>query len=152
MSGTPQRLETVASHRLTKMLVAFGIGLALAVYAFHIATDPRSPEQRAREEAAVHAARGILQRYIAPGGPLEIVDPLAPNRAIGKVYIYPLGDGSGDGFEVSGYYRRGEGDFWHPFLMKLDAESRLAGLFVQDTDPDLGRRALTDPKLEVRAK
>lgn len=145
MPGEQKRFETVASHRFTKMLVAFGIGFALALYAFHFATDPRTAEQRAAEEATVYTARGILQRYISPGGPLEIVDPLAPDRAIGKVYIYP----SGDGFEVSGYYRRGEGDFWHPFLMKLDAESRLVELSVRDTDPGLRRRAGEDPAFVV---
>lgn len=126
--------------------MAFGIGFALALYAFHLATDPRTAAQRTDEEAAVRAARGLLHRHIAPDGPLEIVDPLAPNRAIGKVYVYP----SNDGFEVSGYYRRGKGDLWHPFLMKLDAESGLRELSVRDTDPDLRRRAAKDSAFVVR--
>lgn len=148
MPGDTKRVETVASHRLTKMLVAVGIGLALALYAFRFATDPRTAEQRAAEEATVHAARGVLYHYLAPEGSLEIVDPLAPDRAIGKVYIYP----SGGGFEVSGYYRRGDGDFWHPFLMKLDGESRLVELSVRDTDLSLRQRAASDPKLLVRTE
>lgn len=146
MSGEPKRFETVASHRFTRILVAFGIGFALALYAFHFATDPRTAARRTDEEAAVHAARGLLHRHIAPDGPLEIVDPLAPNRAIGKVYVYP----SPDGFEVSGYYRRGGTDPWHPFLMKLDPESGLLELSVRDTDPELRRRASENPALVVR--
>jgi hypothetical protein len=145
MPDDTKPVESVASHRLTKAIVALAIGLAVALYAFQFATDPRTADQRAEEEATVHAARDILHGYIAPEGSLEIVDPLAPNRAIGKVYIYP----SGEGFEVSGYYRRGEGAFWHPFLMKLDAESRLVELSVRDTDAGLARRALADPKLVV---
>jgi hypothetical protein len=93
MPGEPKRFETVASHRLTKVLVAFGLGFAQAQFAFHLATNARSPETRAREEAMVHLARDNLTRHVASDGPLEIVDPLAPNRAIGKVYIYPSNDG-----------------------------------------------------------
>ena len=146
MPGEPKPLASVAAHRLTKGLVALGIGIALTFYAFQLTTDPRSVEQRAEEEAMVHAARRILNRYIASGAPLEIVDPLAPRRAIGKVYIYPVGDG----FEVSGYYRRGQHDPWHPFLVELDAASRLLRVSVRDPDPTLQRLAGEDPRLVVR--
>jgi len=142
------RFETIASHRLTKIIVALGIGLALTFYVFQFATDPRTTVQRGREEAMVHTARGILHRYVAPEASLEIVDPLAPRRAIGKVYVYP----SGDGFEVSGYYRRGAGDSWHPFLVRLDGASRLVELSVRDTDPVLKRRAEEDPGFVVRTE
>jgi hypothetical protein len=146
MPGEPNHLETLAAHRLTQVLVAVAIGLALTFYAFQLTTDPRSVEQRAEEEAMVHAARGILNLYVASDAPLEIVDPLTPRRAIGKVYIYPVDDG----FEVSGYYRRGEQDTWHPFLMKLDAASRLLRLSVRDPDAALQRLAAEDPRLVVR--
>ena len=140
--------ETIVSHRGTRLVVAFGIGIALALYAFRFATDPRTAEQRAEEEAAVRAARAILQSYVSGGGPLEVVDPLAPKRALGKSFVYP----AADGFEISGYYRRGEGDTWHPFLMRLDGASALVELSLRDSDPDLRRRAARDPKLEVHER
>lgn len=146
MPGEPKHIESIAAHRLTQVLVAVVVGLALTFYAFQLTTDPRSVEQRAEEEAMVQAARGILNRYIASDSPLEIVDPLAPRRAIGKVYIYP----ADDGFEVSGYYRRHERDGWHPFLIRLDAASRLLQLSVRDPDPALQRLAAEDPRLVVR--
>lgn len=144
------RLETVAGHRITRLLVAFAIGLTLALFAFRFATDPRTAEQRAEEEAIVQAARDILQGYIGTGGPLEIVDPLAPKRALGKAFVYPYANGEHEGFEVSGWYRRGEGDAWHPFLMRLERTSELVNLSVRDRDAALARRAAEDPKLEVR--
>lgn len=95
----------------------------------------------------VEAARGILRGYLGDDASLELVDPLAPNRAIGKAYVYP----AGAGFEVSGYYRRNAADRWHPFLMRLSAGSTLVELSVRDDDPALRRRAVADPRLEVQA-
>lgn len=146
MPGEPGHIESVAGHRATKWLVALGIGVALALLAFHMATDPRTAAQRAEEEATVRAAREILARYVGAAA-LEIVDPLAPKRAIGKSYIYP----AGNGYEVSGHYRRGQADRWHPFLMRLDGERRLVELSVRDDDAALLRRAASDPKLTAQA-
>lgn len=128
------------------MIVAFSIGVALAIYVFHLATDPERGDQRAEEEAIVHAARDVLLRYIGADGTLEIVDPLAPNRAIGKTYVYP----ANGGHEVSGHYRRGETGAWHPFLLRLDADGQLVELAVRDADGGLRRRAAGDPRLSIR--
>ena len=76
---------------------------------------------------------------------LEFVDPLAPNRKVGKVYVYR----EDDGWAVSGYYRRGEGDRWHPYLLHLNAELVAKSLKVQDADPMLLNRAKADPAIEV---
>jgi hypothetical protein len=48
---------------------------------------------------------------------------------------------------VSGYYRRGEGDRWHPFLMTLDASTIITSLKLQDAA--LVERADDEPLLEV---
>jgi hypothetical protein len=34
---------------------------------------------------------------------------------------------------VSGYYRRGQNDRWHPYLMSLDASQAMTHLKVQDS-------------------
>lgn len=131
-------------HRMLRPLFALATGLLLAFYAFERATDPELRAQRAREEAMVLAARQILRERLAAGPGFEIVDPLAPRRAIGKAYIYP----AGAGFDVSGHYRRGPGDAWHPFLVRLDRDGGLVELSVRD--PALRERAAADPQLVVR--
>lgn len=133
------------NHRIMRWVVAFGFGLIVSLYAFQRISDPGPGMQRAREEAIVRTARDILGETIAPGAALEIVDPLSPDRKVGKVYVYP----TDSGWEVSGHYRRGSPDSWHPFLMQLDAGSTLVRLSVRDRDTRLLRRAAEDPRLIV---
>ncbi|MGH8168896.1 MAG: hypothetical protein ACREQ1_16775, partial [Woeseiaceae bacterium] len=64
-------------HRIARFTIALGIGLTLALYAFHRATDPEPAMQRAREEGVVLAARDILRTYIEAGPGFEIVDPVS---------------------------------------------------------------------------
>lgn len=115
-------------HSVLRLVFAFGAGLLLALYAWERATDPEIRAERQREEAAVLAAREILRSYVEAGATLEIVDPLAPKRAVGKAYIYP----AEPGWEVSGHYRRDDADPWHPFLMRLDEDLALVRLSVRD--------------------
>ena len=133
------------SHKVLRMLFAFGVGFAIAIYAYLRVTDPEPAIQRAREERVVVEARQILREVLPIAGGLEMVDPLAPDRKVGKVYIYP----SATGWEVSGYYRRGAGDRWHPWLMKLDGELRMRELSVKDADAELRRLAASDHRLTV---
>ena len=134
-------------HRVLRLVVAFGFGLALAFAAYRIATDPAPRQQRALEEQVVASARQLLRDRIAPGGgALDIVDPLAPDRKVGKVYIYP----TADGWQVSGHYRRDADDPWHPWLMSLDGAGGLLSLAVRDATPALAERAAADPLLSVR--
>jgi hypothetical protein len=132
-------------HRIIRPVVAFSVGIVLALYAFERISDPEPARQRAREEAVVISAREILKSYIPADGEIEIADPLAPNRVAGKVYIYP----TDNGWEVSGYYRRNESDWWHPFLMSLNANIDLVSLSVRDADEKLGVAADDDPKFSV---
>ena len=74
---------------------------------------------------------------------LEVVDPLAQNRKIGKSYVYR----AGEGWEVSGYYRRGEDDLWHPYLMSLNASRDMTHLKVQDDS--LQEIAAGNPLVEI---
>lgn len=129
-----------------RLVVAFGVGLAVSLFAWQWITDPAPREQRQLEEQVVLAARAALTGYIGEErGPLQVVDPLAPDRKIGKVYVYP----TADGWQVSGHYRRSDEDRWHPWLMSLDGDARLRSLAVRDPDPALAARAAADPKLSV---
>ena len=133
------------NHRILRPVVAFAVGFAIAFYAYDRVTDPRPRVEREREEAVVRASRDILGEYLQDTPGLQIVDPLAPDRKVGKVYIYP----AGQGWEVSGHYKRGDGDRWHPYLMQLDANYRLVLLSLRDEDARLRQQAAQDPKLTV---
>lgn len=131
------------NHRILRPIVAFAVGFGVAFYAYDRVTDPRPRQERKQQEAVVRASRDILRGYLEETDGLQIVDPLAPDRKVGKVYIYP----AGHGWDVSGHYKRGDGDRWHPYLMRLDADSRLVLLSVRDDDPRLRQQAVQDPKL-----
>jgi len=132
-------------HRVIRLVVAFAVGIFVALYSFERISDPEPALQRAREEAVVISAREILKFYVAADREIEIVDPLARNRVAGKVYIYP----TENGWEVSGYYRHNDSDRWHPFLMSLSDSVELVSLSVRDADEKLGTAADDDPKFSV---
>ncbi len=144
MAGGPAEPQNGLSrgHRIARLVFAFGVGLVLAVSAYRLVTDPELAAERQRQEAVVESSRRILRTYVG-GGALEIVDPLDPDSKVGKSYLYP----ADEGWEVSGHYRRGPGDTWHPYLMQLDASAALIELSVRDDA--LRRRAAEDPKLTV---
>ena len=133
------------NHKVVRPLVALALGLILALYAYQRITDPEPRRQRAREESVVLSARDLLQSYVAPRQALQIVDPLSPNRKVGKVYIYP----AGGGWELSGHYRRGGDDDWHPYLMSLTGEAGLKSLAVRDADDRLIGMSSQDPKFSA---
>lgn len=132
-------------HRIISLVIAFAIGILLALFSFERISDPERGRERAQEEAVVLAARGILKSYVARNADIEVVDPLATNRAAGKAYIYP----TDAGWEVSGHYRRDQSEPWHPFLMALDSNGELVTLSVRDDDQTLMAVAAGDPKLSV---
>ena len=132
-------------HRIIRLVVAFAIGIFVALYSFERISDPEPALQRAREESVVMSAREILQKYVSGGQQLQIVDPLATDRSVGKSYIYP----TDSGWEVSGHYRRYGSDRWHPFLMTLDRNVGLVALSVRDDDERIGVIARDEPKFSV---
>lgn len=134
------------NHRILRLVIAFAAGLAVSFYAYQRVTDPEPRRQRLQEESVVFEARARLRELVAPGGQLEIVDPVATDRDVGKVYIYP----TEWGWQVSGHYRRpGETD-WHPWLMSLGMDRSLRSLAVQDSDPALIERARGEDRLTVK--
>jgi hypothetical protein len=132
-------------HRIIRLVVAFAVGIFLALYSFERISDPEPARQRVREEAVVMSARDILKSYVAGEKQIEIVDPLAADRSVGKTYIYP----TDNGWEVSGHYRRYASDRWHPFLMALDTNAGLVSLSVRDDDEEIAVAAEADPRFSV---
>ncbi|MBT8101464.1 MAG: hypothetical protein KJO95_00760 [Gammaproteobacteria bacterium] len=130
-------------HRVGRAVFASVVGLAAAVFSYLWITDPEPRAVRAEEERVVEASRALLESVVSADS-LEIVDPLAPNRKVGKVYVFA----ESPGWAVSGYYRRGEPDSWHPYLMMMTADFELRGLKVRDAA--LLGRAADDPRLDVR--
>ena len=125
-------------------MFALAVGLVVATLSYRWVVDPSAREQRDAELRAAGQARASLQQFIGSER-LEIVDPLEPDRKVGKVYIYP----AGDGWEVSGFYRRDETDLWHPWLMRLDADISTLHLRVSDQDARLVEQARQDPAVDV---
>lgn len=132
------------NHRIGQFAFALLVGVLVAVFAYRWITDPAGREGRAVEEQVVQASRQHLASAIGIET-LEIVDPLAPDRKVGKAYVYP----EGNAWVVSGYYRRGEDDRWHPYLMSLDTEYRLVHLKTADKNQEFLERAKSNPLLEV---
>ena len=136
------------NHKVIRMIVALAIGVFLAFFSYQRITDQEPGQERALEEAAVLAGREILQSFVAVDAEIEIVDPLAPSRVIGKVYIYP----AEGGWQLSGYYRRkgrNSGEKWHPYLMSLDEGLALLKLSVKDKNEQLKASAASDPRFSV---
>ena len=131
-------------HRIGRGVFALVVGLLVAGIAYQWITNPEGREQRKIQVAVVEASREELKLLIEAEA-LEIVDPLSPNRKVGKVYVYP----DGEDWAVSGYYRRGEADRWHPYLMGLASDRTMSNLKLQDRDQRLTERAAMDPMLEV---
>ena len=120
------------------------VGLVVAVLSYRWAVDTRPREERLRQEQVVLLTRDALVETVGSGA-LEIVDPLAPDRKVGKVYIYPFADG----WEVSGYYRRDDNDLWHPYMMRVGQDMKPVGLRLSDQDPTLVEKGKHDAMLEV---
>jgi hypothetical protein len=132
------------NRKIGGIIFSIVVGLAVATLSYRWITDPHSREVRQLEEQVVTHSRSILEDTVAAGS-LVIVDPLAPDRKVGKVYIYP----GAAGWEISGYYRRNETDLWHPYLVQLDENLILTHLKISDQDPALIERGKNDPLLEV---
>jgi hypothetical protein len=124
------------SHRIGRLVFGFVVGVLVAFMAYRWIADagPRAERAlearaaRALEESVVLASRELLAATLAVG-PLEVVDPLLPDRIVGKAYVYP----AAAGWEVSGFYRRNALDLWHPYLVTLNESLQLAQVKISDT-------------------
>ncbi len=132
------------NHQILRLVVAFVVGLLVAVGSYQWITDTERSARRAQEEAIVHASRNHLLVYVDEAD-LEISDPLDRVRHAGKVYLFP----TDEGWELSGHYRRPGERSWHAFLMAVSPDASLISLSVQDSDEELIEKAVLDPKLTV---
>ena len=132
------------NQRAGSIIFGIAVGLIVAALSYQWIMNPDRREQRAEEERVVAVSRTLLIEKLAMGD-IELVDPLEPQRKVGKVYIYPLANG----WEISGYYRRNDDDRWHPYLLTLSTSLSLTSLKIKDSDAGLGQLAAMDPTLEV---
>lgn len=130
------------NHRVGRSLFALVVGLGVAFYSYQWITNPAPRAERALQESAVMASRSLLADKTGVET-LEFVDPVAPDRKVGKVFVYR----EAPGWAVSGYYRRSAEDSWHPYLISMSEDLKLSRLKVQDTE--LIDRAASDPTLEI---
>jgi len=131
-------------HRIGRAVFALVVGLLVASLSYQWITNPEGRTERVLQESVVESSR-VHVKSIVSIETLEIVDPLSPNRKVGKVYVYR----EDDHWAVSGYYRRSESDRWHPYLMRLTVDQDLISLKLQDRDQQLIERAASDPLLEI---
>ena len=132
------------NHKVGQIVFALVVGLAVATFSYRWITDPSGREQRAMQERVVQVSRTHLAEAVG-NTQLEIVDPVSPNRKVGKVYVYP----EGDSWAVSGYYRRDDSDEWHPYLMSMDSSLAMTGLKTGDQHPSILERAANSPLIEI---
>ena len=132
------------NHRAGSIIFGLVVGMLIAVGAYQWITAPDRGEQRALEESVVGVSRAVLEERLGCEN-LEFVDPLEPERKVGKVYVYPLAAG----WEVSGFYRRDVGDRWHAYLLTLSGDLELTSIKVKDIDPRLAQMAAADPLFDV---
>jgi hypothetical protein len=134
----------VQRYRPGSIVFGIAVGLLVAFFSYRWATETGDSSTRMLEEQVVSRSRVLLQETLQISE-LETVDPLAPQRKVGKVYIYP----AASGWEVSGFYRRDGKDPWHPYLMKLDGNAGLLNLKVQDSSTSVAQIAAANPALNV---
>ena len=121
-------VELAMNHRIGRLVFGFSVGLLAAYYAYNWAVNSGPSAQRAQEEQAVIEARGSLHDTLGMEN-LTIVDPLLPDRVVGKTYVYA----SAGGWEISEYYRRDENDLWHPYLVTMNASFAATHVKISDS-------------------
>ena len=132
------------NHNVGRAVFALVVGLAVAFLSYRWITNPDDRAERAIQVTVVRATQEYV-RFLLGDINIEIVDPLLPNRKVGKVYVFR----EGNGWSVSGYYRRNEDDRWHPYLASLDADLQLIRLKVQDDADELQQLAASDRRLII---
>jgi len=116
------------NHDMGKLVFGLVVGVLVAVLSYRWITNVEPRDDRMQEESVVVASRALLEATLDIGS-LQIVDPLAPDRVVGKAYVYPRENQ----WEVSGFYRRNKDDLWHPYLITLNPELGLLHLKISDT-------------------
>ena len=129
-------------RRVGGTIFALAVGISIALFSYRWITDPQPRAERVAQERVVLSSRELLTSKVGVSV-IEIVDPLSPNRKVGKVYVYR----EELNWAISGYYRRDENDRWHPYLMTMNADLDL--IVLKTSDDLLVERAATDPNMTV---
>lgn len=132
------------NHQVGRIIFGLSVGLLVAYLSYQWITDPTKREERSAQIAVVEASRAHLTAVVGTEL-LEIVDPLSPDRKVGKDYVFP----DGNDWSVSGYYRRNADDQWHPYLITLSPDAKMLSLKLQDSDAALLERASSDAAIEI---
>ena len=114
-------------HRIGQIIFASVIGLIIAGLSFNWIINPQGREERVLQISAVKSSREMIKDLVGANN-IEIVDPVSPDRKVGKVYIYP----EGNNWSISGFYRRDDNDTWYPYLMTLSDDHNLISLKLKD--------------------
>jgi hypothetical protein len=132
-------------HKFLRIIIFSILFIAVLTYTYRNVYEPISANQRDDEIQIIHITRSIIKNYIDISPDIEIIDPLNPNRKIGKSYIFP----SDNGWEISGYYKKTDYDNWHPWLISLNSVNELVSIAVKDDNPRINKKSIEDPFLLI---
>ena len=132
-------------HQFLRIIIFLILFIAAITYTYRKVYEPISVNQREDEIQIIHITRSIIKSYIDISSDIEIIDPLNPNRKIGKSYIFP----SDNGWEISGYYKKSGHDNWHPWLISLNSANELVSIAVKDDDSGINKKSIEDPFLLI---
>ena len=132
-------------HKFLKIIIFLILFIAALIYTYKNVYEPISVNQRGDEIQIIHITRSIIKSYIDISPDIEIIDPLNPNRKIGKSYIFP----SDNGWEISGYYKKTDYDNWHPWLISLNSVNELVSITVKDDNLRINKKSIEDPFLLI---
>tara|TARA_B100001105_G_scaffold50458_1_gene38034 strand:+ start:208 stop:618 length:411 start_codon:yes stop_codon:yes gene_type:complete len=132
-------------HKFLKIIIFLILFIAALTYTYRNVYEPISVNQRGGEIQIIHITRSIIKSYIDISSDIKIIDPLNPNRKIGKSYIFP----SDNGWEISGYYKKTDRDNWHPWLISLNSTNELVSIAVKDDSPRIKKKSIEDPFLSI---
>ena len=122
-----------------------GFGLSWLVYQSSVQLPYEV--QRQTEEEIINKANVLLIKSLNLPLGLEVIDPIKPDKDVGKTYISP----NEREWQVSGYYRRNELDEWHPWLINLDENHKLIRLSVQDDIHLFSEEILENSLITIRS-
>ncbi len=112
---------------MNQKVFAVIIGLTVSYFSYEWAVNPEPRLQRQKEEKIVIKSRRSFLHLLELTEKTRIIDPLNPDRKVGKTYLSP----SDSGWQISGYFRRNEDERWRPWLMSLDNELNVIELRLQ---------------------
>ena len=114
-------------YTINQKVFAVIIGLTISYYAYKWVVDPAPRLQRQAEERIVSHARKSVFQLLELTEQTKVIDPLNPNKKVGKTYLAP----NDNGWQVSGYLRRDEAEPWYPWLISLDNNLDIVELRIQ---------------------